>query len=288
MLGGLFFGHKQPGQFSERHEQLAIGIAAQAAIALDNARLFAESQLAREALTRTNTELKRANEALEQFAFSASHDLKEPLRTISVYSQMLQRKYRGKLDAEADRYLGYAVEGAKRMEMLVGDLLAYTQSVTATDAEATPVSTGAVLKMALDNLRANIQVTGASIEIDAMPMLLMQEVHLLQLFQNIIGNAIKYHGEAAPVIRVSAEAGQGLWRFCVRDNGIGIEPAYREQVFGVFKRLHSNEDYQGTGIGLAICQRIVERYGGRIWVESEGAGRGSAFYFTLPGAESAG
>ena len=288
MLGGLFFGHKQPGQFSERHEQLAIGIAAQAAIALDNARLFAESQLAREALTRTNTELKRANEALEQFAFSASHDLKEPLRTISVYSQMLQRKYRGKLDAEADRYLGYAVEGAKRMEMLVGDLLAYTQSVTATDAEATPVSTGAVLKMALDNLRANIQATGASIEIDAMPMLLMQEVHLLQLFQNIIGNAIKYHGEAAPVIRVSAEAGQGLWRFCVRDNGIGIEPAYREQVFGVFKRLHSNEDYQGTGIGLAICQRIVERYGGRIWVESEGAGRGSAFYFTLPGAESAG
>jgi light-regulated signal transduction histidine kinase (bacteriophytochrome) len=116
----------------------------------------------------------------------------------------------------------------------------------------------------------------------------MQEVHLLQLFQNIIGNAIKYHGEAAPVVQVSAEAQQGLWRFCVRDNGIGIDPAYREQVFGVFKRLHNNDDYQGTGVGLAICQRIVERYGGRIWVESEGAGRGSAFYFTLPGAESAG
>jgi PAS domain S-box-containing protein len=288
VLGGLFFGHKQPGQFREQHEQLAVGIAAQAAIALDNARLFAESQLAREALTRTNTELKRANDALEQFAFSASHDLKEPLRMISVYSQMLQRRYSGKLDAEADRYLGYAVEGARRMEMLVSDLLAYTHSVTPTDEEIAPVSARAVLEIALDNLRSHIQATGATLEIGAMPMLRIQEVHLLQLFQNVIGNAIKYHGEAAPVVQVSAEAHQGLWRFCVRDNGIGIDPAYREQVFGVFKRLHNNDDYQGTGVGLAICQRIVERYGGRIWVESEGAGRGSAFYFTLPGAESAG
>ena len=130
VLGGLFFGHGQPAQFTEQHEQLAIGIAAQAAIALDNARLFAESQRAREALTRMNTELRRANDALEQFAFSASHDLKEPLRMISIYSQILQRKYRGRLDEEADKYLDYAVEGVKRMERLVQDLLAYTQSVT--------------------------------------------------------------------------------------------------------------------------------------------------------------
>ena len=139
--------------------------------------------------------------------------------------------------------------------------------------------------MALDNLRTTIQDTGASIEIQSMPMLPIQEVHLLQLFQNLIGNALKYHSDAPPVIRVCAEAEQGMWRLCVRDNGIGIDPAYREQVFGIFRRLHNNDDYQGTGIGLAICQKIVERYGGRIWVESEGPGCGSAFYFTLPGAE---
>lgn len=247
--------------------------------------LLFESQLAREALTRSNIELRRANEALEQFAFSASHDLKEPLRMVSIYCQMLQRKCRGKFDAEMDEYVQFAVDGAKRMELLVGNLLAYTQAVSLSKEPSPSVSASAVLEQTLKNLRGAIEETGARIESEPLPMLLVPEVSLLQLFQNLVGNAIKYHGDAPPVIQVSAEQQNGMWRLCVRDNGIGIDPEYHEQIFGIFKRLHTSDAYQGTGVGLAICQKIVERYGGRIWVESK-EGQGSRFYFTLPGADS--
>jgi PAS domain S-box-containing protein len=284
VLGGLFFGHGTPDQFTEQHEKLACGIAAQAAIALDNAHLFAESRRSRQALERSNAELRRANEDLEQFAYSASHDLQEPLRMVAIYSQLLQTRYASRLDGAAQEYLGYAVAGAKRMELLVKDLLSYTQAVTIRDEDVTPVDASIVLKGALENLQSAVNETGARIECSAMPILFVQEIHLLQLFHNLIGNAIKYHGEARPVIKISAERQNNVWRLCVRDNGIGINPEYAELVFGIFKRLHNSAEYQGTGIGLAICQRIVERYGGRIWVESE-EGRGAAFFFTLPGGE---
>ncbi len=288
VLGGLFFGHESSGVFTAQHEQLAVGIAAQAAIALDNARLFDDLRRSREELARSNEELRHANADLEQFAYSASHDLKEPLRLVAVYSQLLKRRYHGKLDEQADQYLDFAAEGARRMEALVSDLLAYTQAVNITD-EAQPVlDANRVLDQALFNLQAALNEAGAKIERQELPNVNVQEVHLLQLFQNLLGNALKYRGDSSPRIRISARRDSGKWRLCVHDNGIGIEPEYHEQIFGVFKRLHTHEQYAGTGIGLAICQKIVQKYGGAIWVESEGAGRGSTFCFTLPGPESDG
>ncbi len=286
VLAGLFFGHSETGRFTEWHEHMVSGIAAQAAIALDNARLFNEVRTARESAERSNEELRRANADLEQFAYSASHDLKEPLRMVSIYTQMLQRKYRQKLGSEADGYLNYIVTGAQRMEELVHDLLEYTQAapMSQTDIIA-PVEADHALAKALANLRRAIDESGATINRGPLPTLLVAEVHLAQLFQNLIENAIKYRGDQPPRIHIEAVPAGELWRISIHDNGIGIPPKYAEQVFGIFKRLHTSDQYSGTGIGLAICQRIVHRYGGRIWVESEGQGRGSTFSFTLPGRE---
>jgi PAS domain S-box-containing protein len=287
VLGGLFFGHEKIGVFTEQHEALLTGIAAQAAIALDNARLFADSQRAREVITRSNEELRRANSDLEQFAYSASHDLKEPLRVVAIYSQILQRKYGAKLDANANEYLEKVLAGAQRMDRLVQDLLAYTRSSAPADSSdaVSSVDAQSVFEQAIMNLAQSIQDSGAKIEKGALPTLRVSEVHLMQLFQNLIENAIKYRGNTPPQIRVQATREQDLWRICIHDNGIGIAPEYQEQVFGIFKRLHTSDRYSGTGIGLAICQRLVLRYGGRIWVESEGEGKGSTFCFTLPAGE---
>ena len=288
VLGGLFFGSATVDVFTEQHAQLAEGIAAQAAIALDNARLFAETQNARNALEQSNAELRRANEDLNQFAYSASHDLKEPLRTVAIYSQMLQRQYGAVLDEQATQYLEYALQGVKRMELLLRDLVAYLQAMDEGEQEIVPVPGGEVFRKAVENLKDIIEESQATVDSGPLPVLLAREVHLLQLFQNLLGNALKYRGEAPPHIQVSAESQEGMWKISVRDNGIGIEPQYARQVFGLFKRLHGrNSGYEGTGIGLAICQKIVERYGGRIWVESEGAGQGSTFCFTLPGRPNA-
>jgi PAS domain S-box-containing protein len=287
VLGGLFFGHESPGAFTPAHERLLAGIAGQAAIALDNARLFTDSQHAREALARSNEELKIANTDLEQFAYSASHDLKEPLRQVSVYSQMLQRRYREKLDRKADDYLRFLVEGAQRMESLVSDLLAYTQAANVDEKETTPVPTGVGIHQAIANLRETVERTGADIQLGPLPILFVREVHLVQLFQNVISNALKYRAEHQPQIRITAQPDGDLWRISVHDNGIGIDHEYSEQIFGLFRRLHTAREYSGTGIGLAICQKIVQRYAGRIWVESEGHGKGSTFCFTLPGQRAA-
>ena len=284
VLGGLFFGHARVGAFTEQHEQLAQGIAAQAAIAMDNARLFTEARRAHEALEQSNAELRRANEDLNQFAYSASHDLQEPLRMVAIYSQILQRKYAPKLDSQAVEYLGFAIQGARKMESLIKDLLAYTQAAGGTLDEISPVRASDVVNQALENLRGTMEENEAVVECAELPVLLVKQVHLLQLFQNLIGNAIKYRGQEKPKINVWAERSGGMWLLGVRDNGIGIEPQYVQQIFGIFKRLHgSGGKYEGTGIGLAICQKIVERYRGKIWVESEGEGRGSTFWFTLPG-----
>jgi PAS domain S-box-containing protein len=231
---------------------------------------------------RVEDELRRVNQDLEQFAYSASHDLQEPLRGVKIYTELLTKRYGDKLDGQAQEFLNYVAGNASRMEMLIRDLLAYTQ-VTKLEARDQPVDANEALAEVLTNLQGAIRENGAQVTADPLPQIAVHDTHLKQLFQNLIGNAIKYRRqERSPAVQVSAARQNGHWVFCVSDNGIGIEPQYRERIFGLFKRLHSGEKYAGTGIGLAICQRIVERYHGRIWVESE-PGQGSAFLFTLPG-----
>ena len=230
---------------------------------------------------RVEDELRRVNQDLEQFAFSASHDLQEPLRTVKIYSQLLADHYGDTLDDQASQFLTYLRRGAARMEVLVRDLLAYTQA-TKFEEPTEPCDAGEVLTGVLANLAVVIGEAGAQIIAQPLPTLRIHATHLQQLLQNLIGNAIKYRSpHRSPVVQVTATRNNGTWLFSVTDNGIGIDPEYKERIFGLFKRLHTSEEYSGTGIGLAICQRIVDRYHGRIWVESE-PGRGSAFRFTLP------
>ena len=200
---------------------------------------------------------------------------------VSIYSQLLKKRYANQLDSTADQYLEYTVGGARRMETLLRDILAYTQAANSGEEESAIVDASQVLEKALANLQSALAETGARISCDKLPMLRIQEIHLLQLFQNLIGNAIKYRSKDAPVIQISAKREQEGWLISVRDNGIGIDSRYKEQIFGLFKRLHCAEDYSGTGVGLAICKKIVERYHGRIWVDSV-PGQGSTFSFTLP------
>lgn len=399
VLGGLFFGHPDVGVFTERSERLAVGIARHAAIAIDNARLYAQRKEAETRLRdseqrfrelaevgpqliwvsrpdgtaeyvnrqwvayagldesavmepfatsvhpddlpemmqhwqesletgtpldakvrlqrrdgvyrwfvvrsialrdeagriakwigsatdideqkRVEDELRRANADLEQFAYSASHDLREPLRSIKIYGELLATRYKDRLDGQALEFLGFLRGGASRMENLIADLLAYTQ---VTQVEQPQGSTDAteVLETVLVDLRQAMTECSARVTADALPSLPVHRTHLQQLFQNIIGNAIKYRDpHRSPEIHVSARRQGDRWVFSIRDNGIGIDHEYKERIFGLFKRLHTNDEYSGTGIGLAICQRIVDRYHGHIGVESE-AGRGSDFHFSLP------
>ncbi len=226
-----------------------------------------------------NEALRQSNDDLSQFAFAASHDLQEPLRMVALYGQLFQRNYLGKLDANADRALGFMISGAQRMEMLLRDLLAYSQSGSDAD-PAGAVDCQTALSRVAYNLEASIQQNQATITWTRLPAVRGHEVRIVQLFQNLIGNAIKYRSANPPVVSVTAEPNGSNILFCVEDNGMGIDPEYAQQVFGIFKRLHGHK-YPGTGIGLAICQRIVERYGGRIWVEPASGG-GSRFCFTLP------
>jgi PAS domain S-box-containing protein len=281
LLGTLIFGHSDAAVFSQRDEDAAKGICAQAAVALDNARLFEQVNITNRALRESNRALQSANDDLSVFAFSASHDLQEPLRNLSLYSQMLKRRYGGRLDPDADEFIDFMVEGAERTSELVSDLLAYMDVSNAGSHVVHSVPAAPVIQSVLANLQTAIRTSGASVAYNDLPAVAVEAVHLQQLFQNLIGNAIKYRGNESPEIRISAEREGENWRFSVKDNGIGIDPRYCKQVFGPFKRLHSRSEYPGTGIGLAICQKIIERYGGRIWVESE-LGKGSDFKFTLP------
>jgi light-regulated signal transduction histidine kinase (bacteriophytochrome) len=226
-------------------------------------------------------ELLRANQDLEQFAYSASHDLQEPLRSVKIYSELLAQELGEKLEGDTREFLGFVTSGATRMEMLVRDLLAYTQAGQAERPE-TPEDTTAALNCALANLDGAIRESGAQVISEQLPALRVHSTQLQQLFQNLVGNAIKYRRpETQPEIHVTVRRDGEMWLFSVSDNGLGIEAEYKERIFGLFKRLHTGDEYSGTGIGLAICQRIVERYHGRIWVESE-PGKGSTFHFTLP------
>lgn len=230
---------------------------------------------------RIQDDLRRANQDLEQFAFSASHDLQEPLRTVNIYTELLAKRHSAKFDDEARRFMQFVRNGATRMETLIRDLLAYTQ-VAQLEARYETASSAQSLEGALASLSGAIAESGAKITSDSLPTVRVHGMHVQQLFQNLVGNAIKYRSpDRVPEIHISVERQGEWWLFAVADNGIGIAPEYKETIFGLFKRLHHGTEYSGSGIGLAICQRIVDRYDGRIWVESE-PGRGSIFRFTLP------
>jgi len=232
------------------------------------------------ALRAAHEELTRSNSELEQFAYVASHDLQEPLRMVASYTQLLQRRYDAKLDDDAREFMAYVVDGATRMKQLIEDLLAYSR-VGTKGKDFKPVASESALRRALFNLRAATEESGAVVTNDPMPTLDADEVQLAQLFQNLIGNALKFRSASVPRIHVGVTEGAEEWTFEVRDNGIGIEPQYYERIFMVFQRLHNKGEYPGTGIGLAICKKVVERHGGRIWVTSS-PGQGSSFHFTLP------
>jgi PAS domain S-box-containing protein len=249
------------------------------------ARDITERKRQEQALQAANAALSRSNADLQQFAYSASHDLQEPLRMVATYSELLKREFGGQLGANGDEYIGYAIEGALRMEQLLRDLRAYMLASSAGQEPTEDVDADEALNKALAALEAAITDSGASIARTALPRVRMHEFQLEQIFQNLLGNAIRYRSGAPLRIYIAAERQGKDWLFSVRDNGMGIDPQYKEQVFEIFKRLHSAAEYPGTGMGLAICQRIVERAGGRIWVESE-LDRGSTFFFTVPAREN--
>ena len=227
-------------------------------------------------------ELRRSNEELQQFAYVASHDLQEPLRMVTSYVQLLAQRYQGQLDSEAQEFIGYAVEGAQRMKALIDDLLAYSR-VNIRERLVVPTDSGAVLQQTLQNLHIQIAESGATVTADPLPTVSTDRMQLGLLWQNLLSNALKFRGQEPPRVHVSARRQGNDWVFSVRDNGIGMEPRHTERIFQMFQRLHTRQEYPGTGIGLAICKKIVERHGGRIWVESE-PGQGTTFFFTLPAA----
>jgi PAS domain S-box-containing protein len=234
-----------------------------------------------EHLVKTMGDLKRSNDELEQFAYVASHDLQEPLRMVASYTQLLARRYKGRLDSDADEFIDYAVDGSTRMQRLIQDLLTYSRAGTNGTALRKILSENA-LKEAIENLRATIEESGAVVTHDQLPAITTDGTQLAQVFQNLIGNAIKYRGAEVPHVHVSAmNNGANEWIFSVRDNGLGIDPQYFERIFIIFQRLHGPTEFKGTGIGLAICKKVLEGLGGRIWVESQPK-NGSTFYFALP------
>jgi signal transduction histidine kinase len=249
-------------------------------------RIVAELSAVREAheqLDASNAELARSNAELEQFAYVASHDLQEPLRKVASFCQLLEQRYKGQLDERADQYIDFAVDGAKRMQQLINDLLAFSRVGRMGDGLA-PVDLGESARRALANLDATVVESHAKVKIGSLPTVSGESSLLTALFQNLIANALKFHGEGPPEIRIDAKRDGGEWLFTCSDNGIGIDPEYAERVFVIFQRLHGKDEYAGTGIGLAMCRKIVEHHGGRIWLDPD-ARPGTTFRFTLPALE---
>lgn len=264
---------RDPNHFTTERIRLLNTIVGEVGVLLENARLY-------ETLQERADELARSNADLEQFAYVASHDLQEPLRSVVGFTSLLSRRYEGKLDENADRFIGRAVAAASRMQVLINDLLSYSRvGRNLEDPEVIDVE--ALLAHEVDGLQTSIEESGADITYGQLPSIVADSSLMGQVFRNLIGNAIKFRGDEPPKVHVSAENLGNEWKFAVRDNGIGIDPQFAQRIFTIFQRLHTREDYPGTGIGLSICKKAVERLGGRIWVESQ-LGMGSAFYFTIP------
>jgi signal transduction histidine kinase len=251
---------------------------------VNNSMLQDSTEADRQELRALADALSRSNQELEQFANIASHDLQEPLRMVSSFTQLLESRYKDQLDAKAQEYIGYAVDGAKRMQTQIRDLLSFSR-VTTQGQPLTDIDCDEVFKEAISNLSVSIWESKAVITSDSLPMVLGDNSQLISVFQNLIGNAIKYFDGREPQIHVSAVESGDEWLFSFSDNGIGIEKEFRDRIFLIFQRLHGKTEYSGTGIGLAICKKVIERHGGRIWVESD-SGKGSTFYFTLPDGDN--
>ena len=279
-VGTLNIRSLRPYAYDEDQLAQAERIGAQIAGTIANAFAYEKLEAAQLSLEKAVAELRRSNQELEQFAYVASHDLQEPLRKIASFCNLLETRYGEKLDERGGVYLHYIVDGATRMQALVNDLLLYSR-VTTRGAEFAPAAMDDALQEALANLELAVAESGAQVTYDPLPRVVGDAAQLARVFQNLVGNAIKYRGEAPPRIHVGAAEESGEWVFSVRDNGIGIAPEYAERIFVIFQRLHTREEYGGTGIGLAVCKKIVERHGGRIWVEST-AGSGATFRFSLP------
>jgi len=248
---------------------------------ISNIRDVTERKIIDERLRATAADLARSNAELEQFAYVASHDLQEPLRMVASYTQLLARRYQGKLDEDADEFIGFAVDGARRMQELINDLLTYSRVGTRA-LQLETVDSNQLVDQVVGDLAAAVHDSNANVIRDDLPIVPGDPTQLRQLFQNLIANGIKFHRpDEAPRVHVSATREHGTWTFSVSDNGIGIEPQYQQRIFALFQRLHTRADYPGTGIGLAICKKIVERHGGQISVESQ-PGHGTTFRFTLP------
>ena len=267
-------------EYKNHLEELVAARTAELSLANEQlARDNAARRLAEQELIAKAEELARSNAELEQFAYVASHDLQEPLRMVASYTQLLARRYKGKLDSDGDEFIGFAVDGANRMQQLIRDLLSYSRVITKGN-QLQLTATEAACKAAVLNLEKSIEDSEAVVSVGPLPTLMADATQLTQLFQNLIGNAIKYRSGTRPEISVAARPDRSHWVFSVQDNGIGIEPQYFERIFQMFQRLHSRGEYPGTGIGLAISKKIAERHGGRIWVESE-PGHGSTFLFSV-------
>lgn len=274
-LWGLLIAHQCdcPRQWTSFEVELLEQLANQIGIALAQAQLLEQE-------TRQHQELARSNAELQQFAYIASHDLQEPLRMVTSYLQLLERRYKDRLDESANDFISYAVEGSIRMKTLINDLLAYSRIGTE-GKSFKQIDCHEIVQQAILNLQLTISANQAVVTWDELPKLVADSTQLIQLFQNLISNAIKFQGTNSPIIHISAKAQNEQWLFRVQDNGIGIDPQYAERVFIIFQRLHNRSEYPGTGIGLAICKRIIERHNGNIWIESE-LGKGSIFCFTIP------
>ncbi|PSN13383.1 histidine kinase [filamentous cyanobacterium CCT1] len=274
-LWGLLIAHQcsAPRHWTTAESELLQQLANQMAIALTQAQLLEQEVLQRR-------ELARSNDELQQFAYVASHDLQEPLRMVTSYLQLLERRYKGQLDADADDFIHFAVDGALRMRTLINDLLTYSRVGTQGRAFELTNSTQAVDR-AIANLKVAIDESGATITYGELPQVQADPTQLTQLFQNLIGNGIKFRSAASPRVVIEASQKEDVWLFSVQDNGIGIDPQYADQIFVIFQRLNNRITYPGTGIGLAVCKKIVERHGGKIWVQSK-PNQGSTFYFTIP------
>jgi light-regulated signal transduction histidine kinase (bacteriophytochrome) len=233
-----------------------------------------------EALEQKGQELTRSNTELQQFAYVASHDLQEPLRTMASFAQLLQQRYQGKLDTNADDFIHFIVDGATRMQGLIQDLLAYSR-VGSHGKNFVPTDCTTVFDQAVANLQMAVTESGAVVTHDSLPTVQGDGAQLIQVFQNLVGNSLKFRNSQTPRVHVAAERKASEWVFAVKDNGIGIDPQYADRIFEVFQRLHNRTEYPGSGIGLAITKKIVERHGGRIWVESQ-LDQGATFFFTLP------